>query len=205
MNHRDVQSVATLGPLATTSVGSFPRPTWLAHTRRNLLTFQASGEALTEAMDDATIIILREQEELGIDLLTDGEMRRASFIFHVAGQWDGIDTKTLGSTHMFRNRAIDRFVPRIIDKIIRRSPATVSDLRSAKAYTRRPLKMAVPGPMTVIDSTADQFYEDEEELAMDIASAINGEMRDLQTAGCDVLQIGLPPLKWSVLKYGILP
>jgi 5-methyltetrahydropteroyltriglutamate--homocysteine methyltransferase len=72
-------------PLATTSIGSFPRPTWLAVTQRNQLTFRLEGAALAEAMDDATILALREQEELGLDILTDGEMRRTGFFFHIAG------------------------------------------------------------------------------------------------------------------------
>ncbi|HWG07137.1 MAG TPA: cobalamin-independent methionine synthase II family protein [Beijerinckiaceae bacterium] len=184
----------TFGPLTTTSVGSFPRPSWLASTQRNVLTFQATGEKLGEAMDDATIVVLREQEELGLDLLTDGEMRRTNFIFHIAGKWDGVDTKTLGQTNMYRNRPVDRLVPRITGKIARRVPSTVDDLRAARAHTKLPLKMAVPGPMTVIDSSSNQFYTDEDELAMDIAAAINAELLDLQAAGCNVLQIDEPAM-----------
>jgi 5-methyltetrahydropteroyltriglutamate--homocysteine methyltransferase len=182
------------GPLTTTSVGSFPRPTWLAHTQRNQLTFRVGGDALKEAMDDATIVVLREQEELGLDVLTDGEMRRAHFIFHIAGPWDGVDTERLVTKNVYRNRAADRLVPRIIGKIVRRTPSSVDDLRLAKSHTTRPLKMAVPGPMTVIDSASNEFYKDESELAMDIAAAINGELRDLQDAGCAVLQIDEPAM-----------
>jgi 5-methyltetrahydropteroyltriglutamate--homocysteine methyltransferase len=182
------------GPLTTTSVGSFPRPTWLAHTQRNQLTFRVAGEALKEAMDDATIVVMREQEELDLDVLTDGEMRRTHFIFHIAGPWDGVDTETLVNKKIYRNRAADRLVPRITGKIVRRTPSSVGDLRFAKTRTRRPLKMAVPGPMTVIDSAMNELYRDEEELAFDIATAINGELRDLQDAGCEVLQIDEPAM-----------
>jgi len=181
-------------PLTTTSVGSFPRPTWLAHTQRNQLTFQVSGPALKEAMDDATVVVLREQEDLGLDVLTDGEMRRTHFIFHIAGLWDGVDTEKLVNKTIYRNRAADRLVPRITGKILRRVPSSVDDLRFAKSYTSRPLKMAVPGPMTVIDSAMNEFYKDEAELAFDIAAAINGELRDLQAAGCEVLQIDEPAM-----------
>ena len=80
-----------LGPLTTTSIGSFPRPHWLADTERNRVTFRLEGEALREAQDDATIVTLREQEEIGLDLLTDGEQRREGFIFHMTRTWDGID------------------------------------------------------------------------------------------------------------------
>src|SRR5580693_9187193 len=99
------------GALTTTSVGSFPRPAWLADTKRNEVTFRHSGAALKEALDDATAIVLREQEELGLDILTDGELRRSHFIFHIAGAWDGIDTATLATKATYRNRAANRLVP----------------------------------------------------------------------------------------------
>jgi 5-methyltetrahydropteroyltriglutamate--homocysteine methyltransferase len=139
-------------PLTTTSVGSFPRPNWLAHTQRNQLTYRLEGDALKEAMDDAMALVIREQEELGLDLLTDGEMRRTTFIFHIAGQWQGVDTQNVVTKKIYRNREANRLVPRITGKIVRRVPAAVDDLRAAKAHTDRPIKMAVPGPMTVIDS-----------------------------------------------------
>jgi 5-methyltetrahydropteroyltriglutamate--homocysteine methyltransferase len=180
--------------LATTSVGSFPRPTWLADTKRNQVTFRHSGDALKEALDDATAVVLHEQEELGLDILTDGELRRSHFIFHIAGTWDGIDTQRLATKAIYRNRAANRLVPRITGRIARRGPASVGDLRAAKLHTARPLKMAVPGPMTVVDSVLNEFYKDEEELAMDIAAAINAELRDLQQAGCEVLQIDEPAM-----------
>lgn len=182
------------GPLTTTSVGSFPRPTWLAHTKRNQLTFRLEGEALKEAMDDAMAVVIREQEQLGLDILTDGEMRRKTFVFHIAGQWDGVDTEKLVTKQIYRNREANRLVPRIVGRIARRAPAAVDDLRTAKSHTGRPIKMAVPGPMTVIDSAANEFYEDEEELAFDVGAAINAELRDLQDAGADALQIDEPAM-----------
>jgi 5-methyltetrahydropteroyltriglutamate--homocysteine methyltransferase len=181
-------------PLTTTSVGSFPRPTWLAHTERNQLSFRLEGEALRQAMDDAMAVVIREQERLGLDILTDGEMRRKTFVFHIAGQWEGVDTEHLVTKQIYRNRLANRLVPRITGRIVRRAPAAVDDVRTAKSHTRRPIKMAVPGPMTVIDSAANEFYLDEEELAFDIAAAINAELRDLQEAGADVLQIDEPAM-----------
>ena len=183
-----------LPPLATTSVGSLPRPGWLAATARSEVTFRMSGDLLEEALDDATVVVLREQEELGLDILTDGEMRRTHFIFHIAGAWDGIDTRNLATKTTYRNRAANRLVPRVTGKIVRRGPASVGDLTAAKAHTARPLKMAVPGPMTVVDSVLNEFYADEAELAFDAAAAINGELRDLQAAGCAVLQIDEPAM-----------
>jgi 5-methyltetrahydropteroyltriglutamate--homocysteine methyltransferase len=149
---------------------------------------------MQEACDDATILALRHQEDLGLDLLTDGEQRREGFIFHVAGQWNGVDTKNLVLKEKYRNRVMNQMVPRIVDKVTRRSPAVVEDTRFAKAHTDRPLKMQVPGPMTVVDSSLDEFYGDESELAFDIAAALNEELLDMQAAGCDVIQIDEPAM-----------
>ena len=193
------------GALTTTSVGSFPRPGWLAETQRNQVDVPDGRRALTEALDDATVVVIREQEELGLDLLTDGEIRRSHFIFHIAGSWDGIDTQTLATKAIYRNRAASRLVPRITGRIVRRAAASVEDLRTAKRHTSRPLKMAVPGPMTVVDSAMNEFYRDEDELAMDVAAAINRELRDLQEAGCEVLQIDEPAMTRyhdKVVAYG---
>jgi 5-methyltetrahydropteroyltriglutamate--homocysteine methyltransferase len=184
----------TFGPLATTSVGSFPRPIWLAHTKRNQLTYRLDGDELKEAMDDAMALVVREQEELGLDILTDGEMRRTTFVFHIAGRWDGVDIERQINKQIYRNREANRMVPRIVGKIVRHRAAAVDDLRTAKTHTSRPIKMAVPGPMTVIDSSANEFYQDEVELAFDVAAALNAELRDLQAAGADVLQIDEPAM-----------
>jgi len=183
-----------LPPIATTTVGSFPRPGWLAERERSEVKFRIEGPLLREAMDDATLLILRQQEEIGLDLLTDGEQRRPHFINHVLAAWDGIDVAHQGIKAEYRRRAQEHLVPRIIGKVRRRSAAVIEDLRFAKAHTHRPIKMAVPGPLTVIDSTLDESYGDEEALGMDVAAAINAELLDLQAAGCDVAQIDEPAM-----------
>ena len=165
-----------LAPLATTSIGSFPRPKWLAKTNVTRAAFVVPPENMQEACDDATVLVLRHQEKLGLDLVTDGEQRREGFIFHIAGQWNGVDTKNLAKKERYRNRVQTHMVPRIVGKVTRRSPAAVEDTRFAKANTDRPLKMQVPGPMTVVDSTLNEFYGDEAELAFDIAVALNQEL-----------------------------
>jgi len=195
----------TFGPLTTTSIGSFPRPHWLAHTERNRVTFRLEGEALREAQDDATIVTLREQEAIGLDLLTDGEQRREGFIFHMARTWDGVDLVNQAQKEVYRRRHQPRVVPRITGKIARRGPATVDDVRFAKAYTSRPIKMALAGPMTVIDSALNEAYKDEAELAMDVAAAVNAELLDLQAAGCDMVQLDEPAMTRyheKVFDYG---
>jgi 5-methyltetrahydropteroyltriglutamate--homocysteine methyltransferase len=182
------------GPLLTTSVGSLPRPPWLAATERSRASFRLEGATLHEAQDDATLLALREQEDIGLDLLTDGEQRRESFVYHAATTWDGIDMLDQREKETYRNRRSPRVVPRVTGKVQRRAPACLQEVRFAKAHTRRPVKVAVAGPMTVIDSTLDEFYRDEAALAMDIAAAVNAELLDLQAAGCDVLQIDEPAM-----------
>lgn len=183
-----------LPPLATTGVGSLPRPRWLATTSRSEVAFSVPAEHRREAVDDATVLALRLQEQLGLNLATDGEQRREGFIFHIAGQWDGIDTTSRRVKEIFRNRLQDRVVPRVTGKVRRRGPAAVDDTRFAKANTELPVKVAVPGPMTVVDSSFNEAYADEAELAMDIAAALNAELRDLVAAGADVVQIDEPAM-----------
>ena len=183
-----------LPPIATTTVGSFPRPSWLADHERSQVKFRLEGARLAEALDDATVVILRQQEVIGLDLLTDGEQRRPHFINHILASFDGIDLVKQGLKSVYRRRAQERRVPRVIARIKRRSPAALADVRFAKAHTDRPIKMAVPGPLTVVDSTLDEAYDDEEALALDVAAAINLELLDLQEAGCDVLQIDEPAM-----------
>jgi 5-methyltetrahydropteroyltriglutamate--homocysteine methyltransferase len=193
------------GPLMTTSVGSLPRPSWLAATERSRATFRLEGAALREAQDDATLMALREQEEIGLDILTDGEQRRESFVYHAASTWDGIDMANQREKETYRNRRSPRVVPRVTGKVARRAPACLDEVRFAKAHTRAPLKVAVAGPMTVIDSTLDEFYGDETALAMDIAAAVNAELIDLQAAGCDLLQLDEPAMTRyhdKVFAYG---
>jgi len=184
-----------LPPIATTTVGSFPRPSWLVAGRdRGAVTFQLEGQPLREAQDDATIVSLYEQDQVGLDLLTDGEQRRTSFIDHILASWSGIDLENRRLKSIRRGRGNPLLVPRVVDKVERRSTAVVEDLRFAKAHTTRPIKMAVPGPMTVVDTTYDEAYGNEEALAMDVAAALNLELLDLQSAGCDVVQIDEPAM-----------
>jgi 5-methyltetrahydropteroyltriglutamate--homocysteine methyltransferase len=187
--------------LMTSSIGSFPRPKWLARKppgetrQRGASEFLFEGEQLQESLDDAVTLVLREQDDLGIDIVTDGELRRANFIFHIAGTWEGIDTTKRVPKEIFRNRAILHMVPPINGKIRRRGPSPViADTIFAKAHTKKPLKMQVPGPMTVIDSSLNQAYDSEEDLAMEIADALNAELRELQAAGCDMIQIDEPAM-----------
>jgi 5-methyltetrahydropteroyltriglutamate--homocysteine methyltransferase len=182
-------------PLMTTSIGSFPRPLWLAATDRGHAHFRHEGAALEEAQNDATILSLVEQEELGLDIVTDGEQRRERFHYHAMRGWDGVDFVNTAVKTAFRGRTnYPQVVPRIVGPLRRRAPACVADVRFAKAHTSLPLKLAVGGPLTIVDSTIDEHYRDEAALAMDAAVALNAELRDLQAAGCDMLQIDEPAM-----------
>ena len=194
-----------LPPIATTTIGSFPRPEWLAATDRSRVTFRIEGAALKEAQDDATTLNMQTQDQIGLDLLTDGEQRRTGFIDHILAAFEGFDLNETAVKKIYRRREQERLVPRIVGKVKRRSAAVVDDFHFAKSQTSKPIKMAVPGPMTVIDSTIDETYNDESTLAMDVAAALNAELRDLQTAGCDVLQIDEPAMTRyheKVFAYG---
>ena len=194
-----------LPPIAATTIGSFPRPAWLAQTDRSRAIFRLEGAALKEAQDDATALSIRKQEQMGLDLLSDGEQRRTGFINHILAAFDGIDLTQEGLKKIYRRREQERTVPRIVGKIKRRGPAIVDDLLFAKSQTTKPIKMDVPGPMTVVDSTLDEFYKDEVVMAMDVAAALNEELRDLQAAGCDVIEIDEPAMTRyheKVFAYG---
>jgi 5-methyltetrahydropteroyltriglutamate--homocysteine methyltransferase len=194
-----------LPPIAATTIGSFPRPSWLAQNERSRAVFRLEGAALKEAQDDATALSIHTQEHLGLDLLSDGEQRRTGFINHILAAFEGIDLEHEAVKTIYRRREQPRPVPRVVGKIRRRNPAIVEDLCFAKAQTKKPIKMDVPGPMTVVDSTLDEFYKDEGAMAMDVAAALNEELRDLQAAGCDVLEIDEPAMTRyheKVFAYG---
>jgi 5-methyltetrahydropteroyltriglutamate--homocysteine methyltransferase len=183
-----------LPPIAATTVGSFPRPDWVGERDRNDIVFRLQGDALQEALDDATILTLRQQGRLGLNVVTDGEQRRSGFINHLLGSLDGVDMVNRGEKEIRRRQGNLRLVPRIVDKIRRRGPIMADEVRFARAHTELPLKMAVPGPLTVVDTTVDDAYGSEEAVAMDFAAVLNEELREMQAAGCDVLQIDEPAM-----------
>jgi len=194
-----------LPPIAATTIGSFPRPSWLAQPDRARVIFRLEGQTLKEAQDDATALSIHTQERIGLDLLSDGEQRRTGFINHILAGFDGVDLTHEAVKTIYRRRQQPRSVPRVVGKIKRRSPAIIEDLRFAKAHTDKPIKMDLPGPMTVVDSTVDEFYNDEAAMAMDVAAALNEELRDLQAAGCDVLELDEPAMTRyheKVFAYG---
>ncbi len=184
----------------TTLVGSYPQPEWLID-RESLAgrfpprvrlegLWRVAPEHLAEAQDDATRVAIREQEEAGLDIVTDGEIRRESYSNRFATALEGVDIDNPGE-------ALDRSghpnpVPRVTGRIRRLHPVQVDDVRFMKAHTDRQVKITVPGPFTMSQQAQNDFYGSEAEMAMDYAAAVNEEIRDLFAAGADIVQVDEP-------------
>jgi 5-methyltetrahydropteroyltriglutamate--homocysteine methyltransferase len=184
----------------TTLVGSYPQPEWLIDRRRLAGRFPPRVRArelwrvpepwLAQAQDDATLLAIRAQEAAGLDIVTDGEIRRESYSNRFATALAGVDLDDPGT-------ALDRSghpnpVPRIVGPIRRTRPVEVDDVRFLRAHTSRAIKMTVPGPFTMAQQAQNDYYPTEEAAAMDYAVAVNEEIRDLFAAGADVVQIDEP-------------
>ncbi|MGC1352228.1 MAG: cobalamin-independent methionine synthase II family protein [Xanthobacteraceae bacterium] len=182
----------------TTVVGSYPQPEWLIDgamlsgrvPRVRLPEVWRIGQPfLPQAQDDATILAIREMERAGIDIITDGEIRRESYSSYFATALDGVDSANPATiTRSGRATA----VPRVVGAIRRRHPIQVRDMQFLRSNTDRAAKMTLPGPFTMARQAKDEFYGDEEELAMAFAGAVNEELLALEKAGADVLQLDEP-------------
>ncbi len=184
----------------TTLVGSYPQPDWLidrqklakempARIRAQQL-WRVAPEWLEQAQDDATILAIREQERAGLDILTDGEMRRESYSNRFATALEGIDLENPGTVLSRTGRK--NLVPRVVGPVQRKHPVQVRDVQFLRANTDRSIKMTVPGPFTMSQQAQNDFYETEEALAMAYAVAVNEEIKDLFAAGADIVQIDEP-------------
>jgi 5-methyltetrahydropteroyltriglutamate--homocysteine methyltransferase len=200
--------------LPTMLVGSYAQPEWLIDRAklagrfpprvRALELWRVDEPYLQEAQDDATLLAIRAQEDAGLDVVTDGEMRRESYSNRFATALDGVDIDNPGT-------ALDRSghpnpVPRIVGPIRRRHPVEVEDVRFLRAHTDRPIKMTVPGPFTMTQQAQNDHYPDEASAAMGYADAVNEEIRDLFDAGADMVQLDEPYLQARPEKareYGV--
>ncbi len=181
--------------LRTTLAGSLPKPSWLADPSAQLFApWVTPADQLREAQDDAVRLALLDQEEAGIDIVSDGEQRRRHYIWGFLDGLTGTDTERLGKKRTRGGRYVaEQAVARIIGELTRPGPVMGSALAFAKAHTRRPVKVALPGPMTMVDTTLDEHYgQDEESLAMRFAALLNAEARDLAAAGAEVVQFDEP-------------
>ncbi|MEC8371399.1 MAG: 5-methyltetrahydropteroyltriglutamate--homocysteine methyltransferase [Pseudomonadota bacterium] len=186
--------------LPTSLVGSYAQPNWLLdraklagrfppRTRAKEL-WRIDEEFLEEAQNDATILAIRDQERAGLDIITDGEMRRESYSNRFATALEGVDIDNPGN-------ALDRSghpnpVPRIVSPIRRKHAVEVEDVKFLRAKTDRRIKITVPGPFTMTQQAQNDHYEKESDLAMDYAVAVNEEVRDLFAAGADIVQLDEP-------------
>lgn len=200
--------------LPTSLVGSYPQPDWLIDRQKLAGRFPPRVRArelwrvdpqwLEQALDDATLLAIRDQERAGLDIITDGEMRRESYSNRFATGLDGVDLDNPGV-------ALDRSgepnpVPRIVAPIRRRHGVEVRDVEFLRANTDKPIKITVPGPFTMAQQAQNDFYADEAEMAHDYAVAVNAEIKDLFAAGADIVQIDEPYMQARPEKarsYGV--
>jgi 5-methyltetrahydropteroyltriglutamate--homocysteine methyltransferase len=193
----------SLPVLPTALVGSYAQPDWLIDRAKLAGRFPPRVRAkelwrvepalLAQAQDDATQLAIRAQERAGLDLLTDGEIRRESYSNHFATALDGLDLDNPGT--VVNRSGQPNPVPRIVGPIRRPHPVQVRDLEFLRAHTDRPVKVTVPGPFTMSRQAQNDHYADVESAAMDYAAAVNAEVRDLHAAGADVVQIDEPYLQ----------
>jgi 5-methyltetrahydropteroyltriglutamate--homocysteine methyltransferase len=198
--------LSSLPPIPTTVVGSYPQPDWLADREmlrgrlppriRAREIWRVPPAYLEQAQDDATIVAIHELERAGIDILTDGEIRRESYSNRFATALDGIDLDNPG--HALGRSGKPDIVPRVVGPIRRREPVELRDLQFLRANTERPVKITVPGPFTMTQQAVDDYYGDEREVALAFAAAVNAELRDLEAAGADLLQIDEPYMQARV-------
>jgi len=187
--------------LPTTVVGSYPQPDWLVNREmlskvvprvRMTQLWRVSEPYLEQAQDDATIVAIRDMERAGIDIITDGEMRRESYSNRFATALEGIDIDNPGEVQA---RSGPTKVPRVVGKIRRTRPVERRDMEFLRNNTERRAKITLPGPFTMSQQAKDDYYKDDEAMTMDFAVAVNEELRDLEKAGADVIQLDEPWLR----------
>ncbi len=186
--------------LPTTLVGSYAQPDWLIDREKLGKRFpprvrakelwRVALEWLEQAQDDATLLAIRDQERAGLNIITDGEMRRESYSNRFATALDGVDIDNPGT-------ALDRSghpnpVPRVVGPVRRRHPVQVRDVQFLRANTDKPIKITVPGPFTMSQQAQDDYYKDEVALGLDYAAAVNEEIKDLFAAGANIVQVDEP-------------
>ena len=199
--------------LPTTVVGSYPQPHWLIDRAvlggkvprvRTPELWRIEKQYLEEAQNDATLLAIRDMEAAGIDIITDGEMRRESYSNRFATALEGIDIEHPGSTINRTGQPIP--VPRIAGPIRRPGPVETPDVFFLRRNTKKLIKITLPGPFTMTQQAQDDYYKDEEAAAMAFAAAVNEELRDLKAAGADVVQLDEPWLQARpdrAARYGV--
>jgi 5-methyltetrahydropteroyltriglutamate--homocysteine methyltransferase len=177
--------------LETSIAGSLPKPFWLAQPRVLWAPWAQEGAALAEAKRDATLLCLKEQEDAGIDIVTDGEQSRQHFVHGFLAQIDGIDFNRRVKMGIRKNR-YEAECPTVIGALTRKGPVHRAEAALARAHTQRRLKFTLPGPMTIVDTIANEHYPDRVAMAMRFAELLNEEARELDALGVDVIQFDEP-------------
>jgi 5-methyltetrahydropteroyltriglutamate--homocysteine methyltransferase len=175
----------------TTIAGSLPKPEWLAETQKLWPQWKAQGADLAAAKRDATLLWLKEQEDAGIDIVSDGEQSRQHFVHGFLEQVEGIDFKRKVKMGI-RNNRYDAMVPRVVGPLKLKGRVHKVEALIARAHTKRKLKITMPGPMTIVDTIADEYYGDKVKMAMAFAALLNQEARALEKDGVDVIQFDEP-------------
>jgi 5-methyltetrahydropteroyltriglutamate--homocysteine methyltransferase len=175
----------------TTIAGSLPKPAWLAETGKLWPAWRAQGAELERAKRDATLLWLKEQEDAGIDIVSDGEQSRQHFVHGFLEFIEGIDFEHKVKMGI-RNNRYDAMVPLVVGPLRLKGRVHQAEARLARAHTRKKLKFTLPGPMTIVDTLADRHYGDKVKLAMAFAGLLNQEARALEKDGVDVIQFDEP-------------
>ncbi|MFG6278160.1 methionine synthase [Microbacterium sp. 5K110] len=176
--------------LPTAVVGSLPKPSWLAEPEKLWSPWALEGDALVEGQQDALRAAVHEQHRRGIDIVSDGEQTRQHFVTTFIEHLSGVDFENR-ETVRIRNR-YDASVPTVVGAVEREKPVFVQDAAFLRSQTDQPIKWALPGPMTMIDTLADRYYGSREKLAWEFAGILNQEARELEAAGVDVIQFDEP-------------
>lgn len=177
--------------LHTTIAGSLPKPSWLAEPEKLWAPWALEGDRLAQAKLDATILAIKLQEDAGIDIVGDGEQARVHFVHGFLANLDGIDfnKKTIMG---IRNNRYNAEVPTVVGPIRRKGSVHGAEAAAARAHTKHRLKFTLPGPMTIVDTIADEHYGRREDLAMAFAEVLNEEAKELQALGVDIIQFDEP-------------
>lgn len=176
--------------LPTSTAGSLPKPSWLAEPEKLWSPWKLEGEALHGGKQDALRVALQEQQVAGVDIVSDGEQTRQHFVTTFIEHLNGVDFENR-KTVTIRNR-YEASVPMVVGPVSRQKPVFVEDAKFLRQQTSQPIKWALPGPMTMIDTLYDDHYQSREKLAWEFAKILNQEAKELEAAGVDIIQFDEP-------------